>query len=227
MIAFFGLGCSGSDASLDVSFFGTRGSALHLIYDTQKTGLLGSGNEQVVKLKTPGKFINPGVALARNGDFLVSTDQKNHLSTFAKTVYKNADLPDGKITLNAFVHLGDEQVFTGSDFKSNIWVVKKDQKPVKLAQMAYKTYKIPHQDGKERSILMRKGVITGDKWVGDIGGRLYEENDNGELVQIGFVEWRLLTLEDGKNMTIMMIKDMKKNALWKGRYNGKIYIAGE
>lgn len=152
----------------------------------------------------------------------MTTDAPDKLATFAKTVYHTIDLPDGGVTLNAFTHVGDNPVYLGSDFDSRVWMVKGDDDPVLVANIEYREVTFP--DGEKSSILMRKGKITNDKWVGDAGGKIYQEDEEGVVKQIGFVEWRLIKMANGNAMTIMMAKSMSEGAKWRGFHNGIYYI---
>lgn len=213
--------CSLSQETIDVSFFGTRGDQYHLVYDVAGTGLLIPEGSKTCTLTEASKEVNPGVAISR-GDFYVTTDSKDKMATFAKTVYNTVELPKGSITLNSFSHLGENQILLGSDFDGNVWLNKGEEKPLLIAEYEYRDVKYP--DGGTQKIMMRKGLVTGDKWVGDVGGMIYQENEGGELKQIGFVEWRLIKMENGSPMTIMMAKGMGDGAKWRGYFNGVVYL---
>jgi hypothetical protein len=92
----------------------------------------------------------------------------------------------------------------------------------KNAEVAYRTVIPP--GGEKRTLLMCKGEMTGNQWIGSQGGKILKDPGNGELEEIGLVEWRLIKLELGSYMSIMMTKSLAKKAKWQGRFNGVLYL---
>lgn len=214
-------GCSDAGAFIDVSFYGSQGGKLNLLFDTEGTGLLSTGNERKVSLSEPSKEVNPWTAL-NNGAFYVTTDSEDKMATYGNIAYKNAKLPDGEITLQTFSHLGEEKVYIGSDFDGGVWCRKGEDPPVLAAKVSYRTVSLP--DGEKRTLLMCNGDMTGGKWIGNHGGKILRDSGDGILEEIGFVAWRLIKLESGSYMSIMMTKSLDKGAKWQGRFNGAVYM---
>ena len=214
--------CAPGGKDIEVGMFGSRGDQYFLLYDVAESGLMAGAEAKVVQLAEPSKEINPGTGFARGGEFFVTTDSDSKMATFGKAAYHTVTLPDGKITLNCFKVAGENSIAFGSDFSSKVWALQGEADPVLVAEIQYRKVKTP--EGEERNLLMRKGEITGDKWIGDAGGKIYQEGEDGVLSQIGFVEWRLIKLENGKPMTILMAKDMTDGAKWRGRFNDVIYL---
>jgi hypothetical protein len=215
------VGCRDAGAFIDVSYYGSVGGDLNLIIDTEGTGLLSSGSERKVSLSEPSKEMNPWTA-RNGGDFYVTTDSEDNMATYGKIAYIDAKLSDGEVTLQTFSHLGEEKVHIGADFDGRVWCIRGENPPVFAVEAMYRTLALP--DGEERTLLMCNGDMTGGKWIGNLGGKILRDSGNGRLEEIGLVGWRLIKLESGSYMTIMMTKTLHKGAKWKGRFNGTLYV---
>lgn len=214
-------GCSDAGAFVDVSYYCTVGGDFNFIFVTEGTGLLSSGNEKKVTLSEPSKAITPLIFLD-GGNLYVSTDSQDKMATYGNIAYKNTKLPDGEITLLLFSPLGDEKIYIGSDFDGRVWCLRGENPPVLAGEAAYRNIVMP--DGEERTLLMCKGDITGGKWIGTQGGKILRDSGDGRLGAIGLFEWRLIGLESGSQMSIMMTKSLDAAAKWQGRFNGTLYM---
>lgn len=218
-VMFFG--CSDAGAFVDVSYYSTIGGDFNFIFDTEGTGILSYGSEKKVILSEPSKAINPSIFLT-GGALYVSTDSEDKTATYGNIVYKNTKLPDGEITLLVFSPLADEKIYIGSDFDGRVWCKRGENPPVLAVEAAYRTIVLP--DGERRTLLMCKGDMTGGKWIGTHGGKILRDSGDGRLEAIGLVGWRLIKLESGSYMSIMMTKSLDNDAKWQGRFNGTLYF---
>jgi hypothetical protein len=199
--------------------YADRSNKLLLIYDIAKEKSLFPQKVKTVKLESPSQDANPWIAL-QGGDLYVKVDDDT-MTTYGSIVNQNTKLPTGKeYTLHVFRIKGEtDRGLAGQ--RENIWCIDKGKPPVLLATNAYRT--VQTAEGEKRTLLMKKGSLTDDQWVGDLGGKIVVEKEGEQLSQIGWAQWRRIILEDGNPMIIMMAKGMGSSAKWRGRYNGVCY----
>jgi hypothetical protein len=80
---------------------------------------------------------------------------------------------------------------------------------------------IPGQ--KQMTIMMWKTTATNGKWIGVVDDRVYESADNGTGSQIGWINFKNLTLETGETVLLFMTKGMAPGAVWEGDVKDTVY----
>ena len=92
-----------------------------------------------------------------------------------------------------------------------------------IAECEFRTYK--SENGVEKRALMCRRSGKGEKWHFETEeGKVYMQNENGSLIQVGWMDWRVATLPSGEKILLPMTKSMVKNALWTGKHGGKRYV---
>lgn len=202
---------------ISVTLYGDVQRQLHMICIPGDTGLLYDQTQTITPLDTPSEFINPGTFYDR-GKFYATIDTEGKKAIeIGQTITHEID----GFILRFFRRNGPGEKSVGCDFDGKIWAVPDNGTPEKIAERQYHMVTTPQ--GEKRNALMHRITKPQEgKWIGDLGNELFEEQEDGKLVQIGWIEWRVITLPGEKKVTIIMTKALN-NGKWTGRYDGVLY----
>ena len=92
-----------------------------------------------------------------------------------------------------------------------------------IAECEFRTYK--SENGAEKRVQMCKRLGKGETWYfAEENGKVYRQNENGSVTQVGWMNWRVVTLPSGEKILLPMTKSMAKNAVWTGKHKGRRYV---
>jgi hypothetical protein len=92
-----------------------------------------------------------------------------------------------------------------------------------IAECEFRTYK--SENGEEKRAQMCRRLEKGETWhFAAENGKVYRQNENGSVTQIGWMDWRVVTLPSGEKIILLMTKRTGENALWMGKHKGKRYV---
>lgn len=91
-----------------------------------------------------------------------------------------------------------------------------------IGETTWESYK--SEVGEERMAIKCKGLGKDDKWCFFAGGKVYSQEPDGKITQIGWMGWRVVTPPKGDKLMVMMTKGMNNDAKWLGKHDGKYYI---
>lgn len=220
--------CSGSAADRpEVTLFAydSGGVRLNMIFDLKNSGLLCDKSAKTEILKAPSEENNPWTYFDHEGNFgIVVSQEKDKVTNstdYGRYFYATVGSGNEQRTIAAFKRRGDGEKAIGCA-SGDIWIADKG-KEKKIGQMVYENYISP--EGEERTGLFSRITAGKSPWVIQLGDKIYTKADKDKkLTQVGWVGWRKITANDGKQMVILMTKGMSKNSKWAGRYDGKLYV---
>ncbi len=207
----------------EVTFYSERSgmqTTLHMIFDLNKTGELYEKPTEIVRLKTPGKSINPYTAFSSDGDFYVMTDDKNMIE-YGNYTNKNIDFEKIQRTVPFFSRKGPKEKAFGAT-KGYIFSIDSTSKSNRIGECKYMKIKTP--EGENRTVYVSRLTEKNTGWQVLMGDRIFQLDDKGMLKQVGWLDWRAFTTEEGEKLVVLMTKGMKTKSKWAGRFNGKLYI---
>jgi hypothetical protein len=92
-----------------------------------------------------------------------------------------------------------------------------------IAECEFRTYR--SENGEEKRAFMCRLLGKGEKWhFAAENGKVYMQNENGSLTQVGWMDWHIATLPSGEKVILPMTKNTGKNALWTGKFEGRRYV---
>jgi hypothetical protein len=92
-----------------------------------------------------------------------------------------------------------------------------------IAECEFRTYR--SENGEEKRTQMCRRLEKSEAWYfAAENGKVYRQNENGSVTQVGWMDWRIVTLPTGEKILLLMTKSTGKNALWTGKHEGKRYV---
>jgi len=200
-----------------VTMYGDYSKGLHIIFDLENSGQLYSPTNETIKLETPSQPINPWTTFIKDSFYVAIDEEGKNVVEFGKIEYHTVE----GFRLFTFKRNGAGEKPIGCDVKGKIWAVNSSGTPEPIAERAYRD--VIDGSGEKVRVLMHRLLSSAGKWIGDMGGQIVEEQEDGKVNQIGWCQWRVITLSDGKITTILMTRGMESGSKWSGRYQGVLY----
>jgi hypothetical protein len=137
---------------------------------------------------------------------------------FGRQGYHGVSLNDKPVEVMAFQQNGELWTFVIDG------VLYEDigGKAVIIGAAEFRSYK--SQTGEPRRAFMSKRTGNDGKWCFEEEGKVFEQGSDLKITQIGWMEWRAVTLSGGGTILVIMTKGWEKDAKWVGKHDGKLYV---
>jgi hypothetical protein len=94
---------------------------------------------------------------------------------------------------------------------------------IAIAECEVRTYR--SENGEQKQAQMCRRLVEGETWhFATEEGKVYRQDENGMVTQVGWMDWRVVTLPSGEKILLPMTKGTGENALWTGKHGGKRYV---
>lgn len=153
-----------------------------------------------------------------NSVYFGSQDDGAAFTEFGYRDYKEMSYKGTPSKLNSFKRNGEKWVcvIDGTLYR------EMESVATAIAECEFRTYK--SENGVEKRAQMCRRLRKGETWhFAEEDGKVYKQNKNGSVTQVGWMDWRVVTLPSGEKILLPMTKSTGKNALWKGKHGGKRY----
>ena len=194
------------------------------LFDLKGEGAFSSRPRHLTPLMEASTPFTAEATLTSEGTYLVlmAEDPRQGQAPvpFGTYAAQPVDSPQAPASVPVFRQPGQGEWALGADASGTLLAFGEAGTRV-LGALAYRSAYLP--DGTQQTLVMHRGALTGNTWVGDLEGRIYRERTEGHLVQIGWVGWRRAVLPGGRRVPMLMTRGLGRRAFWAGRHQGTWY----
>jgi hypothetical protein len=185
-----------------------------------------TGTEYVI-LETPTSPRQESVSAWQEGGSILlfgSGPDSVGWTQFGRLHTCNMLIPNNPDTVSNICFKQDGERWAYISWSDNILYEVVEGKAVGIAQIEFSRPYIS-ETGEKRATIMTKRMGKDEKWCFKTDdGKVYLQEPDGKITQIGFTSWRVVTPPRGDKLVVVMAKGMEKSAKWQGKHNGKLYI---
>ena len=148
--------------------------------------------------------------------FLLSGGGSGSATQFGRQGYHPVELDGQPVQVMAFQQSGERWTFAidGTIYVDDGGVA------VPIGRVEFRTYQLT--SGEQRRATMTQTAGEEGVWWFQADGRIYRQDPDGSVAQVGWIEWRIVSSSSGENLAIMT-KGMGQNDPWSCRLEGVRY----
>ena len=193
---------------------------LELLVLSPEKGYSQDKKDEIIVLETP---LQPASELKHywDGNSIYYGSQKDGAAfiEFGHRDYKEMLYEETPNKLNSFKRNGEKWVCV----IDGILYEEVEGVAIAIAECEFRTYK--SENGVEKRAQMCRRLGKAETWhFTTEKGKVYRQNENGSVTQVGWMGWRVVKLPSGEKILLLMTKSTGENALWTGKHEGKRYV---